>query len=112
MHRFSQRPLTVFVTLGTHCDLFWMGTHPECLERGTEIQRHALDLMEQFSEYCYYIETTIFADYHLRKHPEDKPRMQRLLKSGQLEIGACFVDRVEHAHSGESIIRHAVEGIR
>ncbi len=37
----------MFITLGTHCDLFWMGTHIECLERGTEIQRRALELMEQ-----------------------------------------------------------------
>ena len=103
---------TMFITMGTHCDLFWMGTHTECLEAGTAIQRHALDLMEQHPDYCYYIETTIFADYHLRKYPEDKPRMRRLMDEGRLEIGACFVDRVEHSHNGESIIRHAVEGIR
>ncbi|MBM3189746.1 MAG: hypothetical protein FJZ90_13595, partial [Chloroflexi bacterium] len=107
-----KRPTTLYVTMGTHCDLFWMGTHLECLDWGARIQRHALELMEQHSDYCYYIETTIFADHHLRKHPEDKARMVRLLQSGQLEIGACFVDRVEHVHSGESIIRHAVEGVR
>ncbi len=105
-------PATLFVTLGTHCDLFWMGTHTECLERGTQIQRHALDLMEQHPEYCYYIETTIFADYHLRHHPEDRSRMLRFMDEGRLEIGACFVDRIEHLHGGESIIRHAVEGNR
>lgn len=107
-----ERPKTMFVTLGTHCDLFWMGTMTECLERGTEIQRHALDLMEQHPEYCYYIETTIFAEYHLRKYPEDRVRMARLIERGQLEIGACFVDRIEHSHHGESIIRHAIEGLR
>jgi alpha-mannosidase len=108
----TNNPHTVFVTLGTHCDLFWMGTHTECLERGMQIQRHALDLMEQHPEYCYYIETTIFADYHLRQHPEDMARMQRFVDEGRLEVGACFVDRIEHLHGGESIIRHAVEGSR
>lgn len=105
-------PLTMFITLGTHCDLFWMGTHTECLERGTAIQRRALELMEQHPDYCYYIETTIFAEYHLRRYPEDKARMQRLMERGQLEVGACFVDRIEHSHHGESLVRQAVEGGR
>ena len=108
----THTPKTAYVTLGTHCDLFWMGTHTECLERGTQIQRHALDLMERYPEYCYYIETTLFADYHLRQFPQDQARMKRLIDNGQLEIGACFVDRVEHIHGGESIVRHAVEGVR
>src|SRR5512142_209184 len=98
---------TVYITLGSHLDLFWMGTHEECLERGTRIARLALDLLEQHPEYCYYIETTVFAEYHLRKHPEDKLRMERFLREGRLEIGGCYVDRVEHIHSGESLIRHA-----
>lgn len=102
----------MFITMGTHCDLFWMGTHNECLERGTAIQRQALNLMEQHPKYCYYIETTVFADYHLRKYPEDKARMQRLMERGQLEVGASFVDRIEHVHHGESLIRQAVEGVR
>lgn len=68
-------PQTVFITLGTHCDLFWMGTDVECLERGTQVQRHALDLLEQHADYCYYLETTVFAEYHLRRFPEDKARI-------------------------------------
>lgn len=107
----ANRPV-VYIMLGSHLDLFWMGTHRECLERGTEIQRAALDLLEQYPEYRYYIETTIFAEYHLRRFPQDRKRMQRLLDAGRLEIGASFVDRVEHAHSGESLIRHAQEGVR
>jgi alpha-mannosidase len=38
--------------------------------------------------------------------------MKRLIERDQLEIGASFVDRIEHSHGGESIIRHAVEGTR
>jgi hypothetical protein len=34
--------------------------------------------MERHPEYCYDIETTVFADYHLHRYPQDKARMKRL----------------------------------
>ncbi len=105
-------PREVHFTLGSHLDLFWMGAARDCLDRGSEIIKTALDLCRAHADYRFYIETTVFAEHFLEQHPEEKPYMAELLAGGRLEIGASYVDRVEHMHGGESILRHHVLAIR
>ncbi len=102
----------VYFTLGTHLDLFWMGTSDECLQKGDEIIQRALNLCKEYEEYCFYIETTIFAEHFLKNHPEQREYFLSLLKEERLEISGVYVDRIEHSHGGESIIRHATYGIK
>ncbi len=102
----------VHLTLGSHMDLFWMGAARDCLDRGSEIIKAALDLCRAHPDYCFYIETTVFAEHFLKLHPEDKDCVAELLANGRLEIGASYADRVEHMHGGESILRHHVHAIR
>jgi alpha-mannosidase len=101
----------IHFTMGTHLDLFWMGTPRDCLDRGTEIILAALELCRRESEYCFYIESVVFAEYLLGKHPEQKDVMADLIKRGKLEIGGAYADRVEHSHEGESILRHHVYAV-
>ncbi len=65
-------PREVAFTLGSHLDLFWMGAARDCLDRGSEIIKTALDLCRAHPDYCFYIETTVFADHFLKRHPEEK----------------------------------------
>ncbi len=102
---------TVYFTLGTHLDLFWMGTPKGCLDYGAEIIDKVLDLCKEHNDYCFYVESTIFMDYYLRKRPERKELIKQLVDLGRIEIGASYVDRVEHSHEGESILRHHILGI-
>lgn len=99
-------------TLGSHLDLFWMGTSDECLQKGAEIIHRALSLCKEHEEYCFYIETTVFAEYFLQKFPSLRKYFMELLKDNRLEISGVYIDRVEHSHGGESLIRHAVYGIK
>ncbi len=102
----------VHFSLGSHLDLFWMGATRDCLDRGAEIMAEVIDLCKIHDSYCFYIESTVFAEYFLEKHPEWKTPMAELIHEGRLEIGASYADRVEHMHGGESILRHHVYGVR
>ncbi len=56
----------VHFTLGSHMDLFWIGAARDCLDRGSEIIKAALDLCRAHPDYCFYIETTVFAEHFLK----------------------------------------------
>jgi len=101
----------VYFTLGSHLDLFWMGTPKGCLDYGVEIMDKVLELCQKYQDYCYYIESTVFIDHYLKKRPEKKELIKQLIDSGRIEIGATYVDRIEHSHEGESILRHHILGI-
>jgi len=101
----------VYFTLGSHLDLFWMGTPKGCLDYGVEIIDKVLELCQKYQDYCYYIESTVFIDYYLKKRPEKKELIKQLIDIGRIEIGATYVDRIEHSHEGESILRHHILGI-
>jgi len=107
----STRTRIVF-TLGSHLDLFWMGTHEECLARGARIIERAMELCEANPDYRFYIETAVFAEYFLRKNPQKRQALSSLIEEGRFELGASYVDRIEQCHGGESLIRHAVYGVR
>lgn len=98
--------------LASHMDLFWMAPPRDCLDRGCDIINRALDLCLRHGEYCFYIETTVFVDYYLSRFPQNRTLLQKLIAENRLEIGACYVDRYEHMHGGESIVRHYIYGKR
>lgn len=104
--------IRISMMLGSHMDLYWMAPPRDCLDRGCDIINRALELCQQFDEYCFYIESTVFAEYYLEKNPDKERRLRDLLSSGRLEIAGCYVDRYEHMHGGESIVRHHVYGQR
>ncbi len=101
---------TIHFMLGSHMDLYWMAPPRDCLDRGCDIINRALGLCQQYEDYRFYIETTVFAEYYLSRFPEKKALLQKLISENRLEIGACYVDRYEHMHGGESIVRHYIYG--
>ena len=86
----------VFFTLGSHMDLFWMGTTRDCLDRGCEIINCAIELCDEYPQYCFYIETTVFAEYFFKYFTEKREQLLELVKKGRFEIGCCYADRFEH----------------
>lgn len=100
----------IHLMLGSHMDLFWMAPPRDCLDRGADIINHALTLCQKYKDYCFYIETTVFAEYFLSTFPEKRAIFQQLVDENRLEIGACYVDRYEHMHGGESIVRQYTYG--
>ncbi len=102
----------IHFTLGSHLDLFWMGAPRDCLDRGADIIRAALEICEAHADYRFYIESTVFAEHYLADRPGEKERLGRLVREGRIEIGGSYVDRVEHFHGGESILRQHVHAVR
>ena len=113
MSKRKEHPHTkIYFTLGSHLDLFWMGTHEECLARGAQIIDRAMKLCEENPEYRFFIETAVFAEHFLRRNPEKRQALTALVKEERIELGASYVDRIEQCHGGESLVRHAVYGVR
>ncbi|MCL2776009.1 MAG: hypothetical protein FWD71_22090, partial [Oscillospiraceae bacterium] len=104
----EQKKTKIFFILGSHMDLFWMGTTRDCLDRGCDIINRAIELCDKYQEYCFYIETVIFAEYFLKYHPDKHDRFMELVREGRFEIGCSYVDRYEHYYGGESIARHHI----
>ncbi len=106
----SPSKTAIHFMLGSHMDLYWMAPPRDCLDRGCDIINSALELCQRYESYCFYIESTVFTEYFLSRFPEKKALMQKLIDENRLEIAACYVDRYEHMHGGESIVRHHIYG--
>ena len=108
----KQKKTKVFFTLGSHLDLFWMGNMRDCLDKGCQIINRAIELCDAYTEYCFYIETTVFAEYFLENFPEQRDKFIELAQRGRFEIGCSYADRFEHYYGGEAIARHHITAKR
>jgi len=98
--------------ISPHLDLFWLGTHKTCLERGATIIRDYIDICRDNPEYKLLIESVVFADYFMERYPDYQQILRTLIENNRVEIGACYVDRWENIILGESLIRQIVFGQR
>ncbi len=96
----------------SHLDLYWLGNYKTCLERGAEVIRGYLDRCLATPDETFLLETVVFAEYFLEKHPEYRPAVLRLLAEGRLEVGSAYVDRWETLVGGEALIRNVLLGKR
>lgn len=99
-------------TQSAHLDLFWMGSMKDCMKRGAEIIDAAVQDLAKNPEKYFVVETVRFLEYYLDQYPQNKQLVISLLQSGQLEVGACYTDRLENHHDGESLVRNVVYGKR
>jgi len=90
----------------SHLDLSWLGTQEECLSQGSKIIAHALDEAERDPSYRFHVEYIIFLEYYLRSHPEDLPRLQRLARAGQIELGVLWTGLHSSHQPGETFVRN------
>ncbi len=94
----------------SHLDLFWAGTREECLSRGSRVISTALDLLEAEPDYRFMIEAVNFMENHLDCFPEDRERMKRLIRKGQLEVIPMRAILYSHLPSGETTVRNLLYG--
>lgn len=90
----------------SHLDLYWLGSYRTCLERGAEVIRAYLDRCLASDDETFLLETVVFAEYFLDRHPGYREQLLRLIQERRVEIGAAFVDRWEHLILGESHVRN------
>ena len=96
----------------SHLDLYWLGSYRTCLERGAHVIKDYLDRCLAHPEETFLLETVVFAEYFLEKHPDYRDLLLQLIREGRVEIGTVFVDRWEHLILGESHIRNIQIGAR
>ena len=96
----------------SHLDLFWLGNYKSCLERGAEIIRQYVERCAEAAGETFLLDTVVFAEYFLQRHPELRDTFLQLVQEGRLEIGAAYVDRWETLILGESQIRNVQIGKR
>lgn len=102
----------VYIIPGSHLDLFWMGTSDECLLRGAEILKEAIEICESNSDFKFLVDSVVFVEYLVNNFPQYKDKLKRLIENGQIEVAVDYVDRLENQHGGESLIRQVVLGKR
>jgi hypothetical protein len=93
-----------------HLDLYWIGAQAVCLKKGAQIIDDAVQMALDDESFSFFIETVRFLEYYLSRYPHRKEELLTLIKSGRIEIGAAYTDRLENCHDGESMLRNAVYG--
>lgn len=96
----------------SHLDLYWLGSYRTCLERGASLIEDYLDRCLANPDETFLLETVVFAEYFLERHPDYREHLAQLIREGRVEIGTVFVDRWEHLILGESHIRNIQIGTR
>jgi len=105
-------PINVNIVHSSHLDLYWSGEQAECLKRGAGIIDDAVSRCLSDPKFHFMIETVRFVEYYLYHFPHRQGDLKKTVARGQIEIAACYTDRYETMHDGESLIRNVVYGKR
>ncbi|MBC7645223.1 MAG: hypothetical protein H7123_08855, partial [Thermoleophilia bacterium] len=105
---------SILVYAHTHWDREWY----QPFERFRMMLVHAvdriLDTLEAEPAFTTYVldGQTIVLDDYLAIRPEARPRIERLVRAGRLEVGPWYILPDEFLVSGESLVRNLLEGRR
>ncbi|MGB4682355.1 MAG: glycoside hydrolase family 38 C-terminal domain-containing protein [Dethiobacteria bacterium] len=97
----------------THWDREWYLTFQEFRFKLVRLIDSLLEIMEQDPEYRYFTldgQAIILEDY-LEIKPENRPRLEKLIREGRILIGPWYVLPDEFYVSGEALIRNLQRGI-
>src|SRR5256712_6118742 len=103
-----------FVVPHTHWDREWYERFEAYRARLVPMVSKLLDLLERdaaFRSFTFDGQTIAIQD-HLAQRPEDRPRVERLVKAERLFVGPWHVLADLVLVSGESIVRSLQEGLR
>jgi len=96
-----------------HNDLGWLDTQAKTADfRSAEIILPALKLLQEYPEFLYSMESTIYLVEFLERHPERREEMAALMRSRRFTWGASFV-QCQEVHVGpEKLVRQFYLGRR
>jgi alpha-mannosidase/mannosylglycerate hydrolase len=111
---FRRLPWTIYVVPHTHWDREWYSRFEVYRDRLVLMVGKLLDLMERDERFGTFTFDghAIWAEDHLAVRPEDRPRIERLVRSDRLLVGPWYVLADYLLVSGESIVRNFQEGLR
>jgi len=107
-------PRVAYVVSHTHWDREWYLTFHEFRVKLTDIVRRVLDTLESDGVFRHFLldGQAIVVEDHLTVHPEDEPRIRKLVEAGALSLGPWYVLPDEFLVSAESTVRNLIIGHR
>ena len=105
---------TIHVLSNTHWDREWRFPLQETRLHLVRLLDKLLDLMEINPEYKYFNfdSQTIFLDDYLEIRPENRSRLEALIKAGRLIVGPWYTLPEEFTVNAESLVRNLLMGKR
>ena len=107
-------PWRIFVVAHTHWDREWYERFEGYRARLVPMVSRLLDLLERderFRSFTFDGQTIAIED-HLAVRPEDRPRVEALVRAERLFVGPWYVLADNLLVSGESLVRNFQEGLR
>ena len=107
-------PWRAFVVPHTHWDREWYERFEGYRARLVPMVSKLLDLLDRDAEFRSFTFDghTIWAEDYLEKRPQDRPRLEALVRAERLFIGPWYVLADNLLVSGESLLRNFQEGLR
>lgn len=104
----------IYVVSHTHWDREWYQDFQGFRARLVYMMDELIAHMESDPEYRHFTldGQTIVLDDYLDIRPENRERLERLIRSGRIAIGPWYVMPDEFLVSGESLIRNLAKGMR
>jgi alpha-mannosidase len=96
----------------THWDREWYLTFSEFRVLLVRTVRRVLDALERDPSFRHFVldgQAVVLEDY-LEVRPEDRPRIERLVRGGSLSVGPWYVLPDEFLVSGEALVRNLLIG--
>ncbi len=107
----TEAPL--FVYYHTHWDREWYMPFRAYQLRLAQVVDEVLERLETGALPCFMLDgQTVVLDDYLELRPQNRPRLEALIREGRLSIGPWFVAPDEFLVSGESLIRNLARGMR
>ena len=100
--------MKTYIISHTHWDREWYQTFQDYRARLVALLDELIEFMEKNPAFKYYHldgQTIVLEDY-LEVRPENRKRLQRLIKQGRLIPGPWYVMPDEFLVSGEALIRN------
>ncbi|MFD2613600.1 alpha-mannosidase [Paenibacillus gansuensis] len=97
----------------THWDREWYLTFEQFRFRLVELMNGLIELLEtdpDFEVFHLDGQTIVLEDYY-EIHPENKERLEKLIRAGRILIGPWYLQNDEYLTSGEATIRNLQTGI-
>lgn len=113
----AQRPpekKEFYVIPFSHLDLFWAGTHEECLARGNRIIAKAIHIAKRYPEFRFLLESDNFVANYVETHPhsQELEDLKQLVKEGRFAIAPNWANIFHNLPSGEVHARNMLYGKR
>lgn len=104
--------MDIYLLSGTHWDREWYQTFQGFRMRLVKMVDELLDVLENDEDYGVYHfdgQTIVLEDY-LEIRPENRERIEKLIKSGKMIVGPWYCMPDEMLLSGESLIKNLQKG--